>query len=333
MGKYIVFSDLHAHLFNDFAKPDEEYINTRLSNIVHALRDILKIAKEEGRTVLFAGDLFHARGSVRSEVFNAVFETVATFDEVPIIMIRGNHDSSNNSISSPSSIEPFEYLPNVKLITGMDKVINGEDTLTLVSYGEEYADIKEFIKTNPADILMAHLGIEGSKGAGASKLDGPFTVGDLYPENNQIVLLGHYHRSQKFTDNMLYVGNPVAQNFSDSDMHKGAYTFEIKDHKLKDLTFIDLGYPIFETKELSDIETALPTSYVRVKATRDALETIKENTEVPDNVRLDVEYKAVKDTRIDIDMGDSPVDISKAWAKEFMPEDEDTIVKQLNKVV
>ena len=28
--KYIVFSDLHAHLFNDFAKPDEEYINTKI---------------------------------------------------------------------------------------------------------------------------------------------------------------------------------------------------------------------------------------------------------------------------------------------------------------
>ena len=333
MGKYIVFSDLHAHLFTDFAKPDEEYINTRLSNIVHALRDILNIAKEEGRTVLFAGDLFHARGSVRSEVFNAIFENIAAFSEVPIIMIRGNHDASDNTIGSPSSIEPFKYLPNVHLYTGLDTAeING-DTLTLVSYGEEYADIKQFIKDNPADIMMAHLGIEGSKGAGASSLDGAFTVGDLYPDKNGIVLLGHYHRSQKFTDNMLYVGNPVAQNFSDSDMHKGAYTFEIKDHKLKDLTFIDLGYPIFETKELSDIETALPTSYVRVKATRDALETIKENTEVPDNVRLDVEYKAVTDTRIDIDMGDSPVDISKAWAKEFMPEDEDTIVKQLNKVV
>ena len=53
--KYIVFSDLHAHLFNDFAKPAEPYINSRLTNIVNALRDILNIAKEEERTVLFAG--------------------------------------------------------------------------------------------------------------------------------------------------------------------------------------------------------------------------------------------------------------------------------------
>lgn len=333
MGKYIVFSDLHAHLFTDFAKPDKEYINTRLANIVNGLRDTLDIAKREHRTVLFAGDLFHARGSVRSEVFNAVFKIISGYRDVNIIMIRGNHDSSNNTLTSPSSIEPFGFLDNVRLFTGLDTLdING-DTLTLVSYGEEYADIKKFIKDNPADIMMAHLGIEGSKGAGASSLDGAFTVGDLYPDKNGIVLLGHYHRSQKFTDNMLYVGNPVAQNFSDSDMHKGVYTFEIKNHKLLDLTFIDLRYPMFETKTLDTISEAQPTSYVRVKAAKDALETIKENTEVPENIRLDVEYKATKDTRIDIDVTDTPKEISKLWAEEFMPDDEDIILKQLDKVL
>lgn len=333
MGKYIVFSDLHAHLFTDFAKPDKEYINTRLANIVKGLRDTLEIAKKEQRTVLFAGDLFHARGSVRSEVFNHIFETIAKYQEVPIIMIRGNHDSSDNTIGSPSSVEPFKYLPNVHLYTRLDTMeING-DTLTLVSYGEEYAEIKQFIKDNPADIMMAHLGIEGSKGAGASSLDGAFTVGDLYPDKNGIVLLGHYHRSQKFTDNMLYVGNPIAQNFSDSDMHKGVYTFEIKNHKMLDLNFVDLGYPMFETKTLDTIGEAQPTSYVRVKATKDALETIKENTEVPENIRLDVEYKATSDTRIDIDVTDTPKEISKSWAKEFMPDDEGVILKQLDKVL
>ena len=331
--KYIVFSDLHAHLFTDFAKPDKDYINTRLANIVSALKDILEIARKEQRIVLFAGDLFHQRGTVRSEVFNAIFEVIAYYSDVDIIMIRGNHDSSDNSIDSPSSIEPFRFLKNVTLSTGLDNIIRGEDTLTLVSYGEEYSNIKKFIKTNPADILMAHLGIEGSKGAGASSLDGPFTVGDLYPDKNQVVLLGHYHRSQKFTPNMLYVGNPVAQNFSDSGLEKGAYTFEIDNHKLKDLKFINLGYPMFETKSMEDIETAKSNSYVRVKATRDALETIKENTEVPENIRLDVEYKATNDTRIDIDVSDSPLEISKSWAKEFMPNDEETIVNQLNKVV
>ena len=227
MGKYIVFSDLHAHLFTDFAKTDKEYINTRLANIVNGLRDTLDIAKREHRTVLFAGDLFHARGSVRSEVFNAVFKIISGYRDVNIIMIRGNHDSSNNTLASPSSIEPFGFLDNVRLFTGLDTLdING-DTLTLVSYGEEYAEIKQFIKDNPADIMMAYLGIEGSKGAGASSLDGAFTVGDLYPD--KIVLLGHYHRSQKFTNNMLYVGNSVAHNFSDYDMHKAAQSTKIKD--------------------------------------------------------------------------------------------------------
>ena len=105
--KYIVFSDLHAHEFTEFAKPDDEYINSRLANIVNAVKDIFSIARKEGRTVLFAGDLFHARGSVRSEVFNFIFKVFQENTDIPVIMIRGNHDASNNSLTSPSSIEPF----------------------------------------------------------------------------------------------------------------------------------------------------------------------------------------------------------------------------------
>ena len=46
--KYIVFSDLHAHEFTEFAKPDDEYINSRLANIVNAVKDILVLLERKG---------------------------------------------------------------------------------------------------------------------------------------------------------------------------------------------------------------------------------------------------------------------------------------------
>lgn len=330
--KYIVFSDLHAHEFTEFAKPDETYGNTRLANIIHAVKDIFRIARADDRTVLFAGDLFHARGSVRSEVFNYVFKVFQDNTDVPVIMIRGNHDASNNSLTSPSSIEPFSVFPNVHLVTTLEHFDYKGDTITAVSYGDEHAEIKKFIKDNPADILLAHLGIEGAKGAGYSKLEGAFTVGDMYPEHNKVVLMGHYHRSQTFTDNMLYVGNPVAQNFSDAGMPKGAYTFEIDNHALKDLEFVDLGYPMFETATVENYTKVKEDSYVRLTASKEDVKTMELTTDIPDNVRLDVAYEATDDTRINISTTDTPEDIARSWAKEFMPEQETLIINMLNKV-
>lgn len=330
--KYIVFSDLHAHEFTEFAKPDDEYINSRLANIVNAVKDIFSIARKEGRTVLFAGDLFHARGSVRSEVFNFIFKVFQENTDIPVIMIRGNHDASNNSLTSPSSIEPFSVFPNVHLVTQLEHFDYHGDTITAVSYGDEHAEMKEFIKDNPADILLAHLGIEGAKGAGYSKLEGAFTVADMYPENNKVVLMGHYHRSQKFTDNMLYVGNPVAQNFSDAGMPKGAYTFEINNHTLQDLKFIDLGYPMFEAVTVANYNNVKEDSYVRLTASKEDVKTMELTTTIPDNVRLDVAYEAVDDTRINISTSDSPEEVARRWSKEFMPDQETLIVDMLNKV-
>ena len=330
--KYITFSDLHAHEFTEFAKPDKDYINTRLANIVHAVEDIFNLARNEHRTVLFAGDLFHARGSVRSEVFNFIFKVFMDNQDVPVIMIRGNHDASNNHLYSPSSIEPFAVFPNVHLVTTLENFDYQGDTITAVSYGDEHEDMKSFIKEHPADILLAHVGIEGSKGAGFSKLEGAFTVSDMYPEVNKVVLMGHYHRSQKFTDNMLYVGNPVAQNFSDSGMAKGTWTFEIDNHELKDLTFVDLGYPMFETVDLASYNDVAETSYVRLNATKEEVKAMEMTTDIPENVRLDITYETTTDTRIDIKTTDSPEEIAKNWAKEYMPTQEQLIVDILKDV-
>lgn len=331
--KYIAFADLHAHLFKDFAEPNEEYINSRLANIVNATKDIFRIAKDEGRTVLFAGDLFHNRGAVRSEVFNAIFKVFAENTSVDVIMIRGNHDASNNSINSPSSIEPFGLLPNVHLITTMETFDYHGDTITGVSYGEEFPEIKKFIKDNPADIMIAHLGIEGAKGAGVSTLDGAFTAGDLYPNKNGIIIMGHYHRSQFFTDNMLYLGNPVAQNFSDSGMTKGAWKFDVEGHEVSNLEFIDLEYPTFETKTISEMDTLDKNAFIRLKATKEEVREVEAKTTVPANVRLDIEYEATSDTRLNISTADSPENISASWADEFMPDKKALILEQINKVI
>lgn len=335
--KYIVFSDAHLYPWSEFSSPDAKYITSRLRLQISALTDVLTIAKGEGATVLFLGDLFHQRGSVKTQVFNLAYELFERFSDVPVIMIEGNHDNVSNSIKSPSTLEPFKFLPNVTLIPEYEHITipNTSDTLTAVSYGDEYGELKEFIKDNPATIMMAHLGVEGASGAGNSKLDGAFTVADLQPASFDLVLLGHYHKAQFLASNTLYVGNPVAQNFGDANMHKGYYSFETSEgHVVKDsLTFHDLHYPEFLAYEASglpeDIEELSEHNYVRIRGEGGAIDkALRLDTSEPSgNIKIEKTFAFDDDTtRIDIKGDSTPIDITKKWGEEFQPDNTDTLV-------
>lgn len=344
--KYIVISDVHFHKFNDFSKSTGRVNNTRFENQLDAVEDVLKLAKKEDRTVLFAGDLFHQRGRVDTQVFNEAFSLFKKYEDVRVVAIEGNHDNVDNSINSVSSLEPFKVLSNFTLIETYDKISLGDDTLVGVSYGEEYAELKEFIKNNKATILMAHLGVEGSYGAGMSKLDGPFSTGDLMvPDNYDIGLLGHYHRRQEVSPNTFYIGNPVAQNFSDSEQQKGYITFETENGKVVNdsLKFTRLKYPMFIkvdntniNKYGDDIEAISKDNFVRVVLNEDVFKNLSLSDgldDLPDNLRIEKQVAVVSDSRIDISDMNSTLSIADKWSEEYQPDNKKTILKQLKKVL
>lgn len=88
--KFIFFTDSHFHLFTNYAKPDEEYVNDRFREQIEALQKVFDLAKEHNAKVIFAGDLFHKRNSVDTRVYNKVFETFASNQDVKVYMVRGN---------------------------------------------------------------------------------------------------------------------------------------------------------------------------------------------------------------------------------------------------
>lgn len=344
--KYIVISDVHFHKFNDFSKSTGRVNNTRFENQLDAVEDVLKIAQEEGRVLLFAGDLFHQRGRVDTQVFNEAFSLFKKYEDVKIVAIEGNHDNVDNSINSVSSLEPFKVLKNFTLIEAYDKISIGEDTLVGVSYGEEYSELKEFIKSNKATILMAHLGVEGSYGAGMSKLDGPFSTGDLLvPENYDVGLLGHYHRRQEVSHNVFYIGNPVAQNFSDSEQQKGYVTFETDKGKVLNDTmkFTRLKYPMFIKVDSTnidkygkDIEVISESNFVRVVLNEDSFKNLSLSDgldDLPENLRVEKQVSVVTDSRIDITDMNSTLSIADKWSEEYQPDNKKTILEQLKKVL
>jgi hypothetical protein len=76
--KWVTFTDLHV-------------APSTLNTCLDVLATVNTIAKKEKAGVLFLGDFWHHRGTVRVDCLNAVLNQLSEW-EVPMIMIPGNHD-------------------------------------------------------------------------------------------------------------------------------------------------------------------------------------------------------------------------------------------------
>ena len=144
--KFIFFTDSHFHLFTNYAKPDKFYPNDRFREQIEALQKVFDIAKEEKATVIFGGDLFHKRNAVDTRVYNEVFKVFARNQDVDVLLLRGNHDATTNSVYTDSSIDTFDYLPNVSVFTSFGVAEKNNVNIIFTAYGDETEEIKEFIK-------------------------------------------------------------------------------------------------------------------------------------------------------------------------------------------
>src|SRR5699024_4880023 len=126
-------------------------------------------------TLIIGGDVFHRRGSVKTEVFNKVFETISRNDDIETYILRGNHDSVTNSLYTQTSLEPLSKLDNVYLFSEPYQLRmepeNGEIiNVSFLPYGDETEEMKEFLdtmvdtlKNRPGvNILVGHIGLEGA---------------------------------------------------------------------------------------------------------------------------------------------------------------------------
>lgn len=205
----LFFTDFHAHLFSEFAKPSENFYTDRFATQMKVLREILFEASNRHYGIIFGGDLFHKRTAVDIRVFNSVYLTFADYcDEIPFIyLLRGNHDSFDNSMGSDSSLDTFKTLAHVQVVSNpmVDEVsIQGTTkTLYFMPYGEEVDEMKATLAQygeqakDKDSILIAHLGIDGaSQGLSSHRLASAFTLGDLHADSYELVYLGHYHYRQ-----------------------------------------------------------------------------------------------------------------------------------------
>ena len=338
--KFIFFTDSHFHLFTNYAKPDEFYYNDRFREQIEALQEVFNIAKEEGAIVIFGGDLFHKRNAVDTRVYNEVFKVFARNKDVAVLMLRGNHDATTNSIYTDSSIDTFNYLPNVTVFTAFGAIEKNNVNIVFTAYGDETEEIKEYIKSNvqedKVNVLVGHLGVEGSLvGKGSHRLEGAFGYQDLQPELYDFILLGHYHRRQYFSNpNHLYGGSLMQQSFSDEQEANGVHLIDTEKMTTE---FIPIKTRKFITVQGDNIpenidELVEQGHFIRFIGTPEQAKAL-ELDEVESNVQVQMKKKYTVEKRIDSEVTDDPVTIASSYADKYYPEAKDKIVECLKEVL
>ena len=340
--KFVFFTDSHFHLFTNYAKPDDEFVNDRFKEQIGALQKVFDIARKEKADVIFGGDLFHKRNSVDTRVYNKVFEVLARNRDIDVYMLRGNHDSVTNSLYTSSSIEPIGYLPNVHIFSSTDTFSFTDVNLVFEPYGDETEEIKEHIKgsydENKTNILVAHLGVEGSlTGKGSHRLEGAFGYQDLLPDNYAFILLGHYHRRQYFTNpNHFYGGSLMQQSFSDEQESNGVHLIDTD--KLT-TEFIPINTRRFITIQGEDIpenfdQLIEEDNFIRVIGTANHAKVLEMDESMKDkNVEVQIKKEYTVEKRIDSDVSDDPLTIASSYAKQYSPDSEQEILECLKEVL
>lgn len=324
-------------------------MSSRLFNILNGICDMRDYClKNNIQDVLLSGDVFHKRANIEVVVFNSTYKILSTFKDVGIEVhiIAGNHDQVDSSQIPTSAIHSFKEIAHViekpTCFSIQDK--SGDDCVEVVAV--PYSKDKQFILQSISDlrngccnpdsaILLTHLGVTGGKvGSGMYVMSDEYSLGDLQYNHWKYIVLGHYHQPQFLEYNTFYCGTPVQNSFNDELPWENGYNgfFVIDTAKRYDAEFVPIVAPRFITvssaKELKQYDAEyLENNYIRVKATADEAENIKdtlENILGEDNsqeVRLELEKTYEKDARSDIGVAMPFSDAVKTYANEKYDKD------------
>jgi len=247
------------------------------------------------------------------------------------VFLRGNHDSINESMGSPSSIDLFTNLPNAQVVSTPDVIEYGCVRLYMLPYSNDNKLMKETINkwaqgldSNFCNILVGHLGVDGSFGVGNRKIEGPFTVDDMHPEAFDQVYLGHYHARQNLAENVSYGGSTIENSFSDAGTEKGYDILSVSPntpHNL-DFQFVPSTAPKFVTATtLEEAKKNLDDgNYVKLEGNATLQKSV---TTLDDSLREHLRFTKLsdetKEVHIDSDRMDSPKQAVKAYVEEVDP--------------
>lgn len=271
MTPYGLAADLHCHNWSAFATLDAQGVNTRLAML---LSDIKRMAAEVraagGNTLVFAGDVFHVRGSIAPSVLNPVMDCIEELikDGFKVVILAGNHDlegkESNRLGSAITSLAKI----GCKVVNTFDYGLSCMERTVLIPWTPKIDDLKALIQKaadadpTPSEVdLILHAPIDGVI---PGLPDHGLSAEWLNKVGFRRVFAGHYHNFKSFSGtNVVSIGALAHHTWSDVRTKAGFLVVgnEVKWFKSHAPEFVEID----ATTDPSDIPLLVDGNYCRAK--------------------------------------------------------------------
>ncbi len=217
---YALLSDQHLHPWSAFSTTLSTGVNSRLQMLLDEFRRAANELKElGGDTLVYAGDLFHVRGSVAPSVLNPTIDLHKKLiaEGFRIVMIPGNHDlEGKNTHRIGNAVTALETV-GCEVIHSDEDGMSRLDEAVLVPWHESIEELKFAIENTPKSErkgrdLIIHAPVDGvimnlpNHGLTADYLGG---LGFRY------VFSGHYHNHKDFGNDVFSIGALAHHTWSD----------------------------------------------------------------------------------------------------------------------
>lgn len=348
--EFLIFSDLHAHNFPYAAKrvPIEGFeglFNSRLRDTANVLEDIEQYAiKHDIQQILFAGDLYHRRTSIATDVSNVVISRLRQICDsgIDLFMIPGNHDYGDKfgSVHHLYGLD-YESEEHYSDIVVLDKPgpnfswLKQATGLISVPYTPEIDKARLWLKTageiadniranGHSAILMAHLGMQGAKVGSDYVLisESDIKTDDVPYDKFDACFFGHFHEHQQLFKNGWFVGATHEHNWGDSGGKRGFLHVKIENGNVS-IKRIETSAPKFiQMKEDEEIDVR-PQDFVRYITKPGNAAAAQEQLEKFNVEQFEVMEESadeVLDFALDVDKLD-PESMLSAWVDATLPDE------------
>lgn len=269
---YAILSDQHCHNWNSFSTTTSSGINSRLEIILDELeRAANELIAAGGETMVFAGDLFHVRGSIDPEVFNPTQERIKRLlRRVKIIAIPGNHDLKGRETTEIGNA--IKTLGDLDGFTVIEKPCTKSSVRVLmVPWMSKVDDLRAFLQETVAAAphdwnagdhdLVIHAPVDGVLNIPDHGL-APQELADL---GFKRVFSGHYHNHKSFCgDKVFSIGATTHQKWSDIGT-KAGYLLVYDDRVVYQASHAPSFVEITDETPEDEMELIADGNYVRVR--------------------------------------------------------------------
>lgn len=205
------FTDLHAGL-----KSHERRHNDDCEDYIRWFIEEAK--KRDCETCIFLGDFHHHRSTINVSTLNYTVSIMRMLDAAfeKVYMITGNHDLFYREKREINSLVMGEEFKNIVIVD--EQLTEGDVTISPWLVGNEWKEIEKC----KSKYMFGHFEIPGFYLNAKVEMADHGEIQRAHFKNQDYVFSGHFHKRQS-SNNIHYIGNPFAHNFSDAwDNDRGA---------------------------------------------------------------------------------------------------------------